>query len=73
MDPNFMEYLYVTGELDKDISLANPDINGLYNEYNRLFPNYPLDNNFFFNSQDEQIRMLVEAINNGEPIVRKTK
>ena len=34
MDPDFLEYLYVTGELNKSDSLGNPDINELYNVYN---------------------------------------
>ena len=73
MDDKFLEYLYVTGELDKEDSLANDDINELYNIYNSMFPNYPLDNNFFFNSQDEQIRLLSYAINNFEPIKGRRK
>ncbi len=71
MDPNFLEYLYVTGELDKDTSLGNPDINALYNEYNIMFPNNPLDNDFFSNSEEDQIRLLSEAINNNEPIIKR--
>ncbi len=70
MDPDFLEYLYVTGELNKDDSLGNPDINELYNAYNSMFPDYPLDNDFFFNSYDEQIRLLNEAINSNSPIVK---
>ena len=71
MDPNFLEYLYVTGELDKDTSLGNPDINALYNEYNITFPNNTLDNDFFSNSEEDQIRLLSEAINNNEPIIKR--
>ncbi len=73
MDDNFFEYLYVTGELNKDDSLGNSNINELYNQYNSLFPNDPIDNEFFFNSQEEQIRLLEEAINNGEPIKKRGK
>ena len=73
MDPDFLEFLYVTGELNKSDSLANSDINELYNIYNNMFPNYPLDNDFFFNSMDEQIRLLSEAINNFEPIKNKRR
>lgn len=73
MDPNYLEYLYVTGELDKATSLGNDDINALYNEYNSRFPNDPLDNDFFFNSQEDQIRLLVDAINNNEPIKKRGK
>ena len=73
MDDNFFEYLYVTGELNKDDSLGNSNINELYNQYNSLFPNDPIDNEFFFNSQEEQIRLLEEAINNGEPIKKRSK
>ena len=73
MDDNFFEYLYVTGELNKDDSLDNSNINELYNQYNSLFPNDPIDNEFFFNSQEEQIRLLEEAINNGEPIKKRSK
>ena len=73
MDPNYLEYLYVTGELDKADSLGNDDINALYNEYNIRFPNDPLDNDFFFNSQEDQIRLLVDAINNNEPIKKRGK
>ena len=69
MDPD----LYVTGELDKEDSLANSDINELYNIYNNMFPDYPLDNDFFFNSYDEQIRLLSEAIENNEPIKNKRR
>ncbi len=73
MDDNFFEYLYVTGELNKDDSLGNSNINELYNQYYGLFPNDPIDNEFFFNSQEEQIRLLEEAINNGEPIKKRGK
>ena len=73
MDQNYLEYLYVTGELDKATSLGNDDINALYNEYNNRFPNDPLDNDFFFNSQEDQIRLLVDAINNNEPIKKRGK
>ena len=73
MDNDFLEYLYVTGELNKDDSLANPDINSLYNEYNNMFPDYPLDNDFFFKTIDEQIGLLEEAINNNEPINKKRR
>ena len=73
MDPEFLEYLYVTGELNKEDSLGNPDINELYTIYNSMFPEYPLDNDFFFNSFDEQIRLLSEAINNFEPIKNKRR
>ena len=73
MDPNFLEYLYVTGELDKDTSLGNPDVNELYTVYNSMFPNYPLDNDFFFNSIEDQIELLTEAINSNSPIVKRTK
>ena len=38
-----------------------------------MFPNYPLDNDFFFNSMDEQIRLLSEAVNNFEPIKNKRR
>ena len=74
MDWNeFFEYLYVSGELDKDTSLSNKDVRELYNEYNRMFPNYPLDNDFFFKTIDEQIGLLEEAINNNEPINKKRR
>jgi len=73
MDKDFLEYLYVTGELDKDMSLANKDINELYNIYNSMFPNNPLDNEFFSLSFDEQIELLSEAINSNSPIIRKTR
>ena len=73
MDKDFLEYLYVTGELDKDDSLANPNINSLYNEYNNMFPDYPLDNDFFSNTIDEQICLLSEAIENNEPIRNKRR
>ena len=73
MDKNFLEYLYVTGELDKEDSLSNPTINDLYNEYNSMFPNNPLDNEFFSLSFDEQIELLGESINSGSPIIRKTR
>ncbi len=73
MDPNFLEYLYVTGELDKDTTLRNPDVNELYTVYNSMFPNYPLDNDFFFNSIEDQIELLTEAINSNSPIVKRTK
>ena len=73
MDQDFLEYLYVTGELDKDDSLANPDINSLYNEYNMMFPNYPIDNDFFSMPKDEQIRLLMEAIENNEPIRKRRR
>ena len=73
MDKDFLEYLYVTGELNKDDSLANPDINSLYNEYNNMFPDNPLDNDFFFNTIEDQISLLEEAINNNEPISKKRR
>ena len=73
MDPDFLEYLYVTGELNKEDSLGNPDINELYTIYNSMFPEYPLDNDFFFNTIEEQIRLLSEAINNNEPIKNKRR
>ena len=73
MDPDFLEYLYVTGELDKDDSLGNPDVNELYTVYNSMFPNYPLDNDFFFNTIEEQIELLNEAISNHAPIVKRRK
>ena len=73
MDNDFLEYLYVTGELNKDDSLANPDINSLYNEYNNMFPDNPLDNDFFFNTIEDQISLLEEAINNNEPISKKRR
>ena len=72
MEKDFLEYLYVSGELDKDDSLSNLTIKGLYDKYNMMFPNYPLDNEFFMLPQDEQIILLEEAINNGSPIC-KTK
>ena len=73
MDPDFLEYLYVTGELDKDDSLSNPTINELYNIYNSMFPSNPLDNEFFSLSYSEQIELLEESINSESPIVRKIK
>jgi len=73
MDDNFLEYLYVTGELNKDDSLSNDEIGSLYATYNSLFPNYPLDNDFFFNSQEDQIRLLEEAISTNSPIIKRTK
>ena len=73
MDDKFLEYLYVTGELDKGNALANDTISELYSEYNMMFPNYPLDNNFFFNSEADQIRMLEEAINTNTPIIGRTR
>ncbi len=73
MDPDFLEYLYVTGELNKEDSLGNPDINELYTIYNSMFPNYPLDNDFFFNTLEEQIRLLSEAIENNEPIKNRRR
>ena len=73
MDPDFLEYLYVTGELNKDDSLGNPDVNELYTVYNSMFPNYPLDNDFFFNTMEEQIELLNEAISNHAPIVKRRK
>ena len=73
MDKDFLEYLYVTGELDKDTSLSNKDIRELYNEYNNMFPDYPLDNDFFSNTIDEQICLLSEAIENNEPIRNKRR
>lgn len=73
MDPNFLEYLYVTGELDKDTSLSNPDVNALYTTYNATFPNNPLDNDFFSLTIEEQIELLVEALENNSPIVKRRK
>ena len=73
MDPDFLEYLYVTGELNKDDSLGNPDVNELYTVYNSMFPNYPLDNDFFFNTIEDQIELLNEAISNYAPIVKRRK
>ena len=73
MDPNFLEYLYVTGELDKDDSLSNPDINELYTIYNSMFPGYPLDNDFFSNPMEDQINLLIEAINSNSPIIKRRK
>ncbi len=73
MDKDFLEYLYVTGELNKEDSLGNPDINELYTIYNSMFPNYPLDNDFFFNTLEEQIRLLSEAIENNEPIKNRRR
>jgi len=73
MDPDFLEYLYVTGELNKDDSLGNPDVNELYTVYNSMFPNYPLDNDFFFNTIEDQIELLNEAISNHAPIVKRRK
>lgn len=67
---DFFEYLYVTGQLDKDMSLSNTNIKELYNIYNRMFPNNPLDDDFFFNSEDDQIRLLSEAIENNSPICK---
>lgn len=73
MDPEFLEYLYVTGELDKDDALSNPDIKELYNIYNSMFPNYPLDNDFFSNPMNDQIELLSEAINSNSPIIKRRK
>ena len=73
MDNDFFGYLYVTGELDKDTSLANNDIRSLVNQYNMMFPNNPIDNEFFSKPQDEQIQLLCDAINNGEPIILHNK
>ena len=70
MNENFFEYLYVSGQLDKDMSLSTQTINYLYNTYNRMFPNNPLDDDFFFNSEDDQIRLLSEAIENNSPICK---
>lgn len=73
MDKDFLEYLYVTGELDKEDALSNPTINDLYNTYNLMFPNNPLDNEFFSLNYSEQIELLEESINSGSPIIRKTR
>ena len=73
MDKDFLEYLYVTGELNKIDSLMDMDINELYEYYNELFPNYPLDNDFFFLSKDEQINALEEAISCERPIIKIKK
>ena len=68
---DFFEYLYVTGELNKDDSLSNIDIKELYDEYNRMFPDNPIDSIFFFKPQEEQISLLASAIENREPIKQR--
>ena len=73
MDDKYLEYLFVSGELNKDDSLSDDTISNLYAEYNAMFPGNPLDNDFFFMSQEDQISLLVEAINSGEPIIKKGK
>ena len=73
MDDDYLEYLFVSGELNKDDSLSNDTISNLYAEYNAMFPCNPLDNDFFFMSQEDQISLLVEAINSGAPIIKKGK
>ena len=73
MRDDFLEFLQVTGELDKDNSLSNPTINDLYNTYNSMFPSNPLDNEFFSLTFDEQVVLLEESINSGSPIVRKIR
>lgn len=65
----WFEYLYVTGVLNDDNYNGNSMLKDLVYKYNSEFPDYPLEEDFFFNrTQDEQIRLLSEAINYNRPI-----
>ena len=70
----WFEYLYVIGVLNDDDSIGNPMIKELYYTYKNKFPNNPISEDFFFNNtQEEQIRLLIDAINNNEPIRNKRR
>lgn len=70
----WLEYLYVIGVLNEDRTIGNPIIKGLFCNYKNKFPDDPIDEDFFFNNtQEEQMRLLMEAIENNEPIRNKRR
>lgn len=70
----WLEFLYVMGALNEDDSIGNSKIKDLVYKYNSMFPEYPLEEDFFFdNTQDEQIRKLSDAINEFKPIKNRIR
>jgi len=57
------------GVLNDEDQIGDTRIKNLVYEYNKMFPEYPLSEDFFFdNTPDEQVNRLSDAINNYEPI-----
>ena len=56
---------------DKEDYLEDSEIEDLFNKYNEMFPDYPLDDSFFEDTDEEEIvERLENAINLNEPIAR---
>ena len=72
---DWYDFLYILGvnnENDYDLNLH--EFRELCDEYNRKFPDYPLDSSFFEdNDQYEQARLIDRAIKTNEPIRRFTR
>jgi hypothetical protein len=67
----WFEYLYIMGALTEDDYRGNSMLKSLVYEYNNRFPNWPLEEDFFFdNTQEEQMQSLLNAIRTNEPIIR---
>ena len=70
----WLEYLYVIGVLNDDNYRGNTLLKDLVYKYRNSFPDNPIEESFFFdNTQEEQIRLLSEALSNNELIKKRGK
>ena len=71
---DWYDLLYIWGVTTERSPFNVAEIKKLYDEYNYMFPDYPLDDSFFEdNNEDEIMRRLKRAIKDQEPIERWTR
>ena len=70
----WLNYLYVMGALTDEDQMGDPRLKNLVYEYNSMFPENPLSEDFFFDNTTEIIiEKLSDAIINYQPIKSRTR
>lgn len=67
MNPDYLEFLAVTGELDR----ASSGANDLISEYESRFPNNPLPSSFYDLPIDEELALLNQSLSENLPIIAR--
>ena len=69
MFDDYNNFLYYLNTMDNRHPLENNEIKALYDKYNELFPDYPLNDSFFLdNNEYEVMEKLKTAISLNAPI-----
>ena len=71
---DWYDFLYVLGVTNEEDSLDDYEIRKLYEDYNKMFPDYPIDESFFEDHDiNEAMEILDRAIREHDPIIRWTR